>query len=265
MLAVHACTAKTPVKPEGRHRMSSASPRVLICEDNPELLADYANVLAGEDRFRAVEKAPNGSQALAALRRERFDLLLLDLGLPDMSGLEVLRQMRRLQPHCEAIVVTVFCDERTVVEAIECGAHGYLLKQETAFNLVRSIDELLEGGSPITPAIARLLLQRMGGANGAASSPGVAAKPAAENDAKNDPKALLSERENDVLHMVAKGLSVQEVGDVLKLSSNTVKTYVRRIYRKLEVGSRQEAVYEARALGLLDGDADPAGRVHSGA
>jgi DNA-binding NarL/FixJ family response regulator len=216
-------------------------------------------VLAGDPRFTIVAMARDGAEALAALQQQRVDLLLLDLGLPDMSGLDVLQRMRRLQPRCEAIVVTVFCDESTVVRAIECGAQGYLLKQEAAFNLIRRIDELLDGGAPITPAIARLLLQRMA----PPVPPQNAASPIAgsAHAVAQAPKPSLSERERDVLQMVAKGLSVQEVGEVLKLSSNTVKTYVRRIYGKLEVGSRQEAVYEARALGLLVDDVDRLGGI----
>lgn len=244
--------------------MKATSLRVLICEDNRDLLADYAAALASDPRFSVIGMAPNGAQALAILRRERVDLLLLDLGLPDMSGLDLLLHMRTLQPDCEAIVVTVFCDEKTVVQAIECGAHGYLLKQEASFNLIRRVDELLQGGAPITPAIARLLLLRMGGAcasHAAAASPSPMAAPHCAASVPVHSKALLSDRETDVLQMVAKGLSVQEVGELLGLSSNTVKTYVRRIYGKLEVSSRQQAVYEARALGLLDGDADRSGRI----
>jgi DNA-binding NarL/FixJ family response regulator len=238
--------------------MSDTSLHTLICEDNPALLVDYAAVLATDSRFKIVAMARDGAEALAVLKQQRVDLLLLDLGLPDIPGLDILQQMRRLQPRCEAIVVTVFCDESTVVRAIECGAQGYLLKQETSFNLIRRIDELLDGGAPITPAIARLLLQRM-------APPAPVFHPARPVAGAQSPKPTLSERERDVLQMVAKGLSVQEVGDVLKLSSNTVKTYVRRIYGKLEVGSRQEAVYEARALGLLVDDADRLSRVRSDA
>jgi DNA-binding NarL/FixJ family response regulator len=117
--------------------MDSKSIHVLLCEDNRDLLADYAAVLSADTRFSIAGMASNGAQALSILQREPVDLLLLDLGLPDMSGLDILMQMRKIQPDCEAIVVTVFCDEKTVVRAIECGAHGYLLKQEASFNLIR--------------------------------------------------------------------------------------------------------------------------------
>jgi DNA-binding NarL/FixJ family response regulator len=242
--------------------MSDAFIHVLICEDNPALLADYAAVLAGDPRFAVMAMARDGAEALTCLHEHRVDLLLLDLGLPDISGLDILQHMRRLQPRCEAIVVTVFCDEATVVRAIECGAHGYLLKQEASFNLIQRIDELLAGGAPITPAIARLLLQRMAPPTTASLSLIQTAQRSAQTVTQPS-KPSLSERERDVLQMVAKGLSVQEVGDLLNLSSNTVKTYVRRIYGKLEVGSRQEAVYEARALGLLADDAGRSGRLRS--
>ncbi len=227
---------------------------MLVCEDNPELLADFAQLLSAQARFEVVAAVNTGTQALAVLRTTKIDVLVIDLGLPDMSGLEVLREMRRAQPACEMLVVTVFGDETSVLAALESGATGYVLKREVAFNLIRRIDELLAGGSPITPSIARLLLKRWAPEQKPVPTP---------IDAPQD--ELLSEREVQVLQLIAKGLSTQEAGDVLELSVNSVKTYIRRLYKKLAVNSRFEAVHEARAMGLLDRPAGAAQRVRTDA
>lgn len=228
----------------------------------PLLLADYEALVQAHPDMEVVAAVGTGAEAIGLLKREAIDVLVIDLGLPDMSGLDVISAMRTLRPACEALVVTVFGDEASVVQAISRGATGYVLKRELAFNLVRRIEELLEGGSPITPAVARLLLNSIsasargaGGTEPARGSPIRATTGEAADDAIDAP---LSEREIEVLRLVAKGFSVQEVGEMLSLSSNTVKTYVRRVYKKLSVNSRTEAVYEARVMGLLDRIADPA-------
>lgn len=260
-------------------------PRILICEDNTALANDFVSLLAGDARFELVAAVASGEEAIELLSQHAVDVLLLDLGLPGIHGFDVLAAMRRLQPSCEALVVTVFGDEHTVIRAIEAGASGYVLKREVALNLIRRIDELLAGGSPITPSIARLLLRRVqsrteGTAPVSTLAPRAPAQPnrpsqlnydSHTSDASNASNAsdtsddsadtaALSGREIEVLTFVSKGLSVQEVGDLLLISSNTVKTYIRRIYKKLEVSSRIEAVYEARALGLLDQPAAAAWR-----
>jgi DNA-binding NarL/FixJ family response regulator len=240
--------------------MSSRQCQVLLCEDNLDLLEDFAALLRADSRFHVVNAVSSGNDAIHLLKNVPIDLLIVDLGLPDVSGLDVLRSMRGWQPRCEGLVVTVFGDEETVIRAIEAGASGYVLKREASFNLLRRVEELLDGGSPITPSIARFVLSRMQsqsaanaeirGGVGFAQTTVIDAGAHTRNDDPDDER--LSERETEVLQMIAKGLSVQEVGNMLSLSSNTVKTYIRRIYKKLAVNSRIEAIYEARAMGLLD-------------
>jgi DNA-binding NarL/FixJ family response regulator len=228
-------------------------PRVLICEDNSALAADFASLISNDARFELVATVASGEEAIDLLSKQSVDVLLLDLGLPGVHGFEVLAAMRRLQPKCEALVVTVFGDEQTVIRAIEMGASGYVLKREASLNLIRRVDELLAGGSPITPSIARLLLTRVqttSRIDTASHKPATNVVTHSVDD--NEDGSALSAREVDVLALISKGMSVQEVGELLSISTNTVKTYIRRIYKKLEVRSRIEAVYEARALGLLD-------------
>src|SRR5262245_56567381 len=174
------------------------------------------------------------------MARDRPDVLLTDLGLPDGSGVDLIRAVRELGGGTQCMVITIFGDEQHVVSGIEAGALGYLLKDGSAEYIGDSIMEMLDGGSPISPAIARHLLKRFRPA-GPAASPAI------------DPDTLprLSPREHEVLTLIVKGFSYAESARLMGVSSHTVTTHVRAIYRKLEVHSRGEAVYEALQLGLV--------------
>jgi DNA-binding NarL/FixJ family response regulator len=224
--------------------------KILICEDNPRLLADYQLLLTDSTEFLIAGAVTRGREAIDLLQQITIQLLVVDLGLPDISGVEVIRAMKRYQPQCEALVVTVFGDEDTVLQAIEAGAAGYVIKDELDSQLLKSIRDITQGGSPISPSIARLLLQRLPNR----ASPLAMSVPAAtlQGDASQSLPFAWSDREGEVLMLISKGYSLHEVGDMLHLSVNTIKTHVRRIYGKLTVNSRSEAIYEARALGLLD-------------
>jgi DNA-binding NarL/FixJ family response regulator len=164
-------------------------------------------------------------------------VLVVDLGLPDGNGAELIRSAAKKRPDCDALVVTVFGDDQHVVDAIAAGATGYILKDSPPGELTRCIRELREGGAPISPSIARRLLARM---RAPAAQPG--AQPAA---------SPLTEREAEILRLVAKGLSFSDVSAALGISAHTVVAHVKKIYRKLSVHSRGEAVFEATQLGLL--------------
>ena len=223
--------------------------RILICEDNARLLADYRSLLATSAEFLLVGAVARGREAIALLQSTGVDVLVIDLGLPDVSGMEVINAMKQYRPDCEALVVTVFGDEETVLRAIEAGAAGYVVKDEIDKQFLKSIRDIAQGGSPISPSIARLLLRRL--PPGTSENTEVNPAPASAPNAQPLPFEW-SSREDEVLTLISKGYSLQEVGDMLHLSVNTIKTHVRRIYKKLTVSSRSEAIYEARALGLLD-------------
>lgn len=231
--------------------MQPSKHRVVVCEDNLPLRKEFEALITSSERYELVGSSAYGLDVMDLLGKIKVDILLLDLQLPDTHGLEVLKHKQRVQPQCETLIVTVFGDETSVLNAIEAGATGYVLKDEPGAQLLDAMDELLRGGSPITPSIARLMLRRL-----QPKSP-VASTSALTVGTWNDslPAQLpfqWSEREDEVLSYVAKGYSVQEVADLLHLSANTIKTHVRRIYKKLSVTSRSEALHEARALGLLD-------------
>ena len=190
-----------------------------------------------------------GRAGLAMLDAQPPDVMLVDLGLPDMSGIELIRHAAQHLPGCDVLVVTMFADDAHVMGSIEAGATGYLLKDAQATRIASAIHELRAGGSPISPSIARRVLARFRVAPQAAAAPAPvapAAPPAAAPVA-----SPLSERETEILRLVAKGFSFDAVGELLAISPHTVVTHVKKIYRKLAVHSRGEAVYEARQMGLL--------------
>lgn len=207
---------------------------VAIVDDNEFHRNHLAEAVRSCEGLALAGLANDAESAFGLLRATEVDVLLVDLGLPDRSGLEVIRFARKHRPRTDLMVVTVFTDERHVFRSIEAGATGYLLKDASVAELRAAIFELHAGGSPISPLMARHLLNRLRPVPPAGGG-----------------KLPLSAREVDVLQVVAKGLSVSETAGVLQLSPMTVATHVKNIYRKLAVNSRTEAVYEAGRLGLL--------------
>jgi DNA-binding NarL/FixJ family response regulator len=182
----------------------------------------------------SVIRASTLREARALLAAEAPAILVTDLGLPDGHGLELIREARARSPAPEILVISVFCDEDHVLAAITAGAGGYLLKDALPQDIVGAVQEVLRGNSPLSPAIARLVLRQLRTPNPAG------------------PEApRLTPREVDILHAIAKGLTYQEVAASLGLSSATVPNYVKSIYRKLQVTSRGEAVYEALQQRLI--------------
>lgn len=188
--------------------------------------------------MRVVGDWRTGAEALAHLERETPDVLLVDIGLPDMSGLEVVRAAAALLPSCDILVVTVFGDDQTVLAALEAGARGYLLKGAAMRDIKEDIRELRHGGSPLSPMIARQVLTRLQGGN---ERP----RPSSHDE------ALLTLRESEILKVIARGFSYAETAEMLSISANTVQTHIKHIYRKLAVHSKTEAVFEADKRGML--------------
>ncbi len=182
----------------------------------------------------------HGSAATFAAARELMsccpDVLLVDLGLPDGNGADLIRLLKAASPHSEAIVITVFSDEFRVVEAIRAGAVGYLLKDSMTTDIGEMTMEMLGGISPISPAVARFIINALRPAK----------VPAQQQ------RFPLSPKELDVLQLVARGYKREEIAGVMGNSVHTVVSHIRNIYKKLEVNSRNEAVFEACQLGLIN-------------
>ena len=219
-------------------------PRVLIVEDDSAFRARYVAMLAHDAAFEVVASVGTGGEGLAMLDSQKPDVLLVDLGLPDISGIEVIRHASQTLPKCECMVVTVFGDEEHVLASIEAGAAGYLLKDASEESFLSGIRELMNGGSPISPIIARRLLKRFH-----AEQPSTSTTPDAADDAISG--VALSDREREILVLASKGFNYPEMGKLMGISPHTVTSHVKKIYRKLAVHSRGEAVFEANRMGLI--------------
>lgn len=222
--------------------------RVAIVEDNPLHAQRYRENLARDPALQLAGEFASAGAARAALGALAPDVALVDLGLPDGSGFEIIRHIREASPHTSIMVVSVFGGERNLFEAIEAGATGYLLKDSLPDDFNASIHALQAGESPISPALARLLLQRL---RPAPAPAGEEAAPLAKPAAAPAAESPLSKRETTILESIARGRSLVEIGEELHISPLTVKTHVRNIYRKLEANSRQHAVYLAHQRGFL--------------
>lgn len=210
---------------------------ILIVDDDPAVRQRLARVAAQVAPQARSAAAGSLAEARALMAQGRFDLALLDVGLPDGSGLELLPWMQQHAPEVEAVVVSSLGDDATVLQALRGGAVGYLLKNGSDVELQLSLASLQRGGAPIDPVIARRILVLMGAK--------IDAPPPQAGTAE------LSERELGVLGLVAQGLSNREIASSLGLSINTVECHAKNIYRKLAVRSRAAAVYSARTQGLL--------------
>ncbi|MEO8102451.1 MAG: response regulator transcription factor [Betaproteobacteria bacterium] len=216
--------------------------RVLIVEDDSAFRARYAEMLARDPAFDVIASVGTAGEGLAMLDLRKPDVLLLDIGLPDISGIEVIRHASQTLPKCECMVVTVFGDEEHVLASIEAGASGYLLKDASPENFLAGIRELINGGSPISPIIARRLLKRFQAEN---------VGNAVEDLADKAGDVALSQREKEILLLASKGFNYPEMGKLMGISPHTVTSHVKKIYRKLAVHSRGEAVFEANRMGLI--------------
>jgi len=211
---------------------------VLLVEDDDHTRERLAGIIEATRGLSLLGAAGSLAAAREVLRKASPDVLLTDLGLPDGSGLDLIRQLRKEGKATETMVISVFGDEQHVVNALEAGAAGYILKDGSTEHIGKSLLQLLDGGSPISAPIARHLLRRL--------------QPRTQDSASSGDEApQLSEREADVLKAVAKGFTYNEIAGMLEISFHTVSSHVKHIYRKLEVRSRSEAVYEAVNLGLI--------------
>ncbi|WP_076591421.1 response regulator transcription factor [Herminiimonas arsenitoxidans] len=215
---------------------------VVIVEDDPSFREALSKVVLSAPDMQLVGMAGTRAEGLALLQGPPADVLLVDLGLPDGSGIDVIQAAVVQWPSCSIMVSTNFGDETHVMRSIESGAAGYLLKDSSQAKMIDEIRSIANGGSPISPIIARQILARF--RPNAASS--TSSPPQAE-----DLATLLSAREKEVLDFISKGFTAQEIAKLMQLSHFTVRTFVRRIYSKLKVTSKAEALYEARTQGLL--------------
>ena len=201
---------------------------IAIVEDNDKLRATLARVIDRTDGFRCVSDYGSAEDALADLPKIKPDVVLMDINLPGINGVECVRQLKKLLPQIQVMMLTVYEDTENIFNALAAGANGYMLKRTPAKELIEAIREVQRGGSPMTTHIARKVVQSF-------------QKSAGQQQAANE-LSELSEREQQVLDLLAQGLIYKEIGEKLGISYETVHTYIRRIYEKLQVRTRTEAV-----------------------
>ena len=198
---------------------------VSIVEDNEQLRGTLARVIGRVQDFRCVSHYGTAEAALEGLPKDKPDVVLMDINLPGINGVECVRQLKQLLPATQAVMLTVYEDTENIFNALAAGAAGYLLKRTKSTELIEAIREVHRGGSPMTTHIARKVTQSF---MKTGPSP---------RQAEN-----LSEREQEVLDCLSKGFFYKEIADKLGISYETVHTYIRRIYEKLQVRTRTEAV-----------------------
>jgi DNA-binding NarL/FixJ family response regulator len=213
-------------------RMGSVT--IALVEDDDRARGRLVASIRSDPSLQLVGEYRTGAEALAGLASGAPEVFLVDLGLPDIRGLDVVRRIAAQHPACNVLVVTVFGDEQSIIGALEAGAHGYLLKGALEHDIAEDIRHLRNGGSPLSPVIARQVLKRL-----------VPARPA------EHPRSQLTPRESEILNAIARGFSYSETADLMHLSAQTVHTHLKNIYKKLAVHSKTEAVFEADRRRLL--------------
>jgi DNA-binding NarL/FixJ family response regulator len=213
---------------------------ILLLEDLPEIRAWMKALVTRVFPKSRIHEAALVQDALGLTASIKFDLALLDLGLPDGSGVEVVEALRDRQPEVQSVVVTIHDDDDHLFPALQAGAFGYLLKDQPRELIADQLRRMSAGEPPLSPSIARRVISHF--AAQAVRKPSSSSKAAA---------VVLTERETEVLVRVSKGYTLPEIGDQLNLSRHTIADYVKQIYRKLNVTSRAAAAVEAHRMGLV--------------
>ena len=217
-------------------KMLAAAPTVLLVEPDDYRLRRHTLELLHDTEFHLIAAVNSRRTAVPVIQREKIDLAVVNVRLPDGSGAEITREILRRNPQAHVLIATDVSEENTVMQAVEAGADGYLLFDDNTPSIAASLKVMQSGGSPVSPFIARSVLRALHNRN---------------TPERETAEGLLSRRELDILQLLAKGLAFAAIGEVLAISEHTVTTHVKKLYKKLNVHSRGEAVYEARELNLI--------------
>lgn len=207
--------------------------RVAIVEDHEKTREYLAALFGGADGIALAGVYGNGGDAIGSLAESSPDVFIVDLNLPDMSGIDVIRTLREKVPRLEILVLTIHENREHLFLALQAGATGYLVKGTSSGEIINAVSMLMAGGAPMSPVVARYVIEEFQDVKGARES------------------STLTRREREVLQGIASGLSEKKLADSLSLSPHTIHTHIKKIYRKLQVNSRAEAVLKARNKGIV--------------
>jgi DNA-binding NarL/FixJ family response regulator len=202
--------------------------KIAIVEDNRDIRQSISEWINATPGYNCVCACPDAKTALIEVPRLKPDVVLMDIRLPDESGIICTSRLKNLLPDLQVIVLTVYRDRDLLFQALKAGASGYLLKRSKPADVLNAISEVLSGGAPMTGEIARMVIETFH-----------------NTSAEEDSSSELSEREHEILCLVAKGLGNKEIGSALNISYYTVRAHLRKIYEKLHVHGRSEAVAKA--------------------
>ncbi len=207
--------------------------RIVVIDDHEIVRRGISAILQGDPGFQIVGEAADGKDALRVVRETQPDVALVDVRLPEISGIELCYHIQSEAPQVQVMILTSYLDSNVVRECFRAGAKGYVLKDVASTDLRRSIREMIRGESPVDPRAARMMIHWL------------------QDGPETDTPDRFTLREIEILRLIAKGLINREIAECLCLSENTVKTYIQGIYQKLDVHNRIEAVMRATRWGLL--------------
>lgn len=203
--------------------------KVAIVEDDEQVRENLARLVSETRGFECVATFSSGEEALEALPRRTPDVVLMDINLPGISGVECVRQLKSMLPGIHIVMLTVYDDSDRIFQALQMGASGYLLKRSTTAEILHALEDVHRGGAPMSSYIARKVVQSF-----------------QRHSPSDKPAENLTKRETDVLSYVARGYTNKEIAEALGLSTETVHGYLKTIYTKLQVRSRTEAAMKFR-------------------
>jgi DNA-binding NarL/FixJ family response regulator len=207
--------------------------QIAIVEDNHLLLENLRLLLDGENGISVVGAFLTAEDALSELAACKPDVMLVDLDLPGISGIELIRFVKSKSPEIDSMAYTIFEDRETVFSAIKAGASGYILKGSSPRELVESLNNLYAGGAPMSPKIARKVIQEF------------------QEETVTNKNDLLSQREKEIVKGIERGLTYKNIAEKLHISPHTVHTHIKNIYEKLQAKDRPEAISKARRKGII--------------
>jgi len=207
--------------------------RVVVIDDHEIVRHGIATILSKDVGFQIVGEAADGHEAVRTIRETLPDVALVDVRLPGISGVELCYHIQEESPDTQVLILTSYLDSNVVRECIRAGAKGFVLKDVGSNDLLQSIRELMQGGSPMDSRATRMLIHWM------------------QSGSETEMQDRFTLREIEILRLIAEGLTNREVGEQLCLSENTVKTYLQELYQKLDAHSRIEAVMQATRWGIL--------------